>query len=141
MKKQLMGTFACICALAMVAASANLACAQDEPKEKPPMYSYVAFWNIPRAQWDELEKSNAADQKMLDKALADGSIVGYGFDLNVVHTADGMSHDDWWSAMSMAGVLNLLDKFYKSGTPTSPVLSSATKHSDAILVSHYYNWR
>ena len=86
-------------------------------------------------------RTSAADQKILDKAVADGAIVGYGSDLNLVHTADGMTHDDWWSAMSMAAVLNVLDKFYKSGTPTAPVLASATKHSDGIFVSRYYNWR
>jgi len=130
-----------VCTLAMMAASAISARAQDEVKEKPPMYSYVGFWNIPRAQWAEMEKNNAAEQKILDKALADGAIVAYGNDLNIVHTADGMTHDDWWSAMSMAAMLNVLDKFYKSGTPTSPVLASATKHTDGIFVSRYYNWR
>jgi len=125
----------------MFAASTTPAWAQDEPKEKPPMYSYVGFWSIPRAQWGEMEKGNAADQKVLDKALADGTIVGYGTDLALVHTADGTTHDDWWSAMSMAGLLNVLDKFYKSGTSTSPVLASATKHADGIFVSRYYNWR
>jgi len=125
----------------MMAASVIPARAQDEVKEKPPMYSYVGFWNIPRAQWAEMEKNNAAEQKILDKALADGAIVAYGNDLNIVHTADGMTHDDWWSAMSMAAMLNVLDKFYKSGTPTSPVLASATKHTDGIFVSRYYNWR
>ena len=141
MNRKLWSIFAGVCALAMLAASAVPACAQDEPKEKPPMYSYVGFWNIPRAQWAEMEKNNAVDQKILDKALADGTIVGYGNDLNLVHTADGMTHDDWWSAMSMAAMLNVLDRFYKSGTPTAPVLASATKHSDGIFVSRYYNWR
>jgi len=125
----------------MMAASVIPARAQDEVKEKPPMYSYVGFWNIPRAQWAEMEKNNAAEQKILDKALADGAIIAYGNDLNIVHTADGMTHDDWWSAMSMAAMLNVLDKFYKSGTPTSPVLASATKHTDGIFVSRHYNWR
>ena len=37
--------------------------------------------------------------------------------------------------MSMAAVLNVLDKFYKSGTPTSPVLASATKHADGIFAA------
>jgi hypothetical protein len=141
MKRKFCGIFAGVCALVMMAASALPVRAQDEPKEKPPMYSYVGFWNIPRAQWADMEKNNAVDQKILDKALADGAIVGYGNDLNLVHTADGMTHDDWWSAMSMGAMLNVLDKFYKSGTPTSPVLASATKHSDGIFVSRYYNWR
>ncbi len=141
MNRKQFGILAVVCALAMIAASVLPAQAQDEPKEKPPMYSYVAFWNIPRAQWADMDKNNALDQKILDKALADGSIVGYGSDLNLVHTADGMTHDNWWSAMSMAAMLNILDKFYKSGTPTSPVLASATKHSDGIFVSRHYNWR
>ncbi|MGA9799972.1 MAG: hypothetical protein WBQ68_13265 [Terriglobales bacterium] len=141
MNRKLWVVFACMCTLAMLAASAAPAYAQDEPKEKPPMYSYVAFWNIPRAQWADMDKNTAADQKVLDKLVADGTIVGYGDDLTIVHTADGMTHDDWWSAMSMATVLNVLEKFYKSGTPTAPVLASATKHSDGIFVSHYYNWR
>ncbi len=141
MNRKRYGMFAAVCALAMIAASAIPAQAQDEPKEKPPMYSYVAFWNVPRAQWADMEKNNAVDEKILDKALADGSIVGYGSDLNLVHTVDGMTHDNWWSAMSMAAVLNVLDKFYKSGTATSPVLASATKHSDGIFVTRHYNWR
>jgi hypothetical protein len=98
-------------------------------------------WNIPRAQWADMDKNNAADQKILEKALADGSVVSYGYDLTLAHTPDGTTHDDWWSSMSMAALLNVLDRFYKSGTPTSPVLASATKHSDGIFVSQHYNWR
>jgi hypothetical protein len=104
------------------------------------MYSYVSFWTIPRAQWSELEKSRAADLAILDKALASGAIVGYGDDTNLVHQSEGPTHDDWWSAMSMAGLLNVLDQFYKSGSSASPVLASSTKHSDAIFVSRFYNW-
>jgi hypothetical protein len=111
-----------------------------EVKEKPPMYSYVGFWNIPRAQWAEMDKSRAADQPVLDKALSSGTIVAYGDDTNLVHQPDGPTHDDWWSAMSMAGLLNVLDQFYKNGSSTSTVLSTATKHWDGIFVSRYYNW-
>src|ERR1700731_4559845 len=103
------GNFAGVCTLAMTAALVLPARAQDEPKEKPPMYSYVGFWNNPRAQWSEMEKNNAAEQKILDKALADGAMLSYGNGLNLVHTADGITHDDWWSAMSMAAMLNVLD--------------------------------
>ena len=103
------------------------------------MYSYVANWSIPRAQWADMEKANAADQKVLDKALADGTIVGYGSDMNLIHQPDGETHDDWWSAMSMAGLLHVLEQFYKAGNATSPVLASATKHSDSLYVSRHYN--
>ena len=67
-------------------------------------------------------------------------LVAYGDDMNLVRRPDGETHDEWWSAMSLAGVLNVLDEFYKSGSATSPVLESATKHWDECLVSRYYNW-
>ena len=138
MNRKVWGILAAVCVLAVWAVPAS---AQDEVKEKPPMYSYVSFWNIPRAQWADMEKADASDQKILDKAVADGTLVGYGNDLNLLHQPDGMTHDQWWSGMSLAAVLNVLDKFYKSGSPTSPVLESATKHADGIFVSRYYNWR
>jgi len=112
----------------------------SEVKEKPPMYSYVGNWNVPRTQWAEMEKSDAADAATLEKAMSAGTIVAYGNDVNLVHQPDGYTHDDWWSSMSMAGLLNVLEQFYKSGSTASPVLVSATKHSDAIYVSRYYNW-
>jgi len=117
-------------------------CAQTATvKEKPPMYSYVGNWTIPRAQWSEMDKSVAADQKTLEQAVANGTLVGFGNDRNLVHQPEGYTHDDWWSSMSMAGLLNVLDQFQKSGSSVSPVLSTATKHMDSIYVSRYYNWR
>jgi len=135
-----MGILAALCALAMAAVWAAPAAAQMEVKEKPPMYSYVGYWAIPRAQWAEMEKNTSADQKILDQAMVSGTIVAYGNDVNLVHQPDGATHDDWWSSMSMAGLLNVLEQFYKSGGTTTPVLASATKHGDAIFVSRFYNW-
>ena len=141
MNKQLMRVFAGLCALAMTGLMVVVAHAQtSEVKEKPPMYSYVGNWAIPRAQWAEMEKNTAADEKVLAKAFAAGTIVGYGNDVNLVHEAEGPTHDDWWSAMSMAGLINVLEQFYQSGTTTAPVLVSATKHFDNIYVSRFYNW-
>jgi hypothetical protein len=129
------------CALVMSALYVFPAGAQmSEVKEKPPMYSYVANWQIPRAHWAEMKQANAADEKILAKALADGTIVGYGNDENLVHQPDGETHDDWWSSMSMAGLIKVLDQFYESGNTTSPALNSATSHWDLIFVSRYYNW-
>ncbi len=141
MSKKLGRLFAGMCALAVAAVWTAPACAQmAEVKEKPPMYSYVGFWSIPRAQWADMEKNEAGDQKMLDQGMASGTIVAYGNDINLVHQPDGATHDDWWSSMSMAGLLNMLDQFYKSGGTTTPVLASSTKHWDSIFVTRYYNW-
>ena len=129
-----------VCVLAAGALATSASAQTSEVKEKPPMYSYVADWQIPRAQWGELEKGYAANQKILDKAMASGIIVAYGNDEALVHQSDGITHDNWWSAMSMAGLINVLEQFYQTGNATTPVLNSATKHEDFIFVSRYYNW-
>ena len=136
------GVLAWLCLILMFALSAVSVCGQTTTvKEKPPMYSYVGNWSVPRSQWSEMEKSVAADQKTLEQALASGTLVGFGNDRNLVHQPDGFTHDDWWSSLSLAGVLNVLDQFQKSGSSVTPVLSAATKHMDSIYVSRYYNWR
>jgi hypothetical protein len=141
MKTKGRNVLAGLCALAMAGTLAVPVRAQiAEVKEKPPMYTYVSNWIIPRARWAEMDKASAADDKILDKAIASGTLVAYGEDWNLVHQPENSTHDNWWSAMSMAGVLNALDEFYKAGTPTSPVLGSATKHWDNIYVSRFYNW-
>jgi hypothetical protein len=112
----------------------------SEVKEKPPLYSYISNWDIPRAQWSEMAKADDTDRPILEKAMAGGSIVGYGSDVNLIHRVDGESHDQWWQATSMAGLLSVLEQFYQAGNSTSPVLASATRHWDDLFVSRYYNW-
>ena len=142
MSKRSLCIFTGLCVFMMLAQWAVPSGAQNsEVKEKPPMYSYIANWQIPRAHWADMEKDNAANKAILDKAMADGTIIGYGNDENLVHQPDGETHDNWWSAMSMAGIIKVLDMFYASTNRASDVLASATKHWDLILVSRYYNWR
>lgn len=134
--------FASVGALALSAVWAGQAGAQTpEVKEKPALYTYVADWNIPREKWADMEKSYAPEQQLLDKAVAAGTLVGYGHDVTLVHEGDGVTHDEWWSAMSLAGVLNVLDQLEKSSDSTSSVLVTATNHFDNVYVSRYYNWR
>jgi len=138
MNKRLWSVFAGLCGLMMLTLCAIPSGAQmSEANKKPPMYSYIANWQIPRANWADMEKANSADRAILEKALADGTIVGYGDDENLVHQPDGETHDNWWSAMSMAGLIKVLDQFYASPNSTSPALASATKHWDLIFVSQY----
>ncbi len=127
-------------ALSLGLAAAVRAQSTTEVKEKPPMYTYVSSWSVPRAQWAEMKKSTANDDDMMNKAFASGAVVGWGNDTNMVHTPEGSTHDQWWSSMSMAGLLSVLEELYKSGSPVAPVLSTTTKHDDVILVSRYYNW-
>ena len=142
MKTMLRGIAVIVCSSAGLGFAAAPAGAQTpEVKQKPPMYTYVSNWTIPRAKWADIAKENADTNKTLAKDLQSGTIVGYGDDENLVHTPDGSTHDNWWSAMSLAGLLDVLEAFYKSGTVASPALVSATKHSDQVLVARYYNWK
>jgi hypothetical protein len=104
-------------------------------KEKPPMYSYIAIWNIPRAQWAARENQAAAARKILDRAIANGTISAYGFDGNPLH-------DTFWLALSRAGLEKVRDEFQKAGIAVVPSTAGAGAPPPvSILVSRYYNWR
>ncbi|HTY61639.1 MAG TPA: hypothetical protein VMG30_05225 [Acidobacteriota bacterium] len=131
--KKLWAAFAALIILAMSAVRTAPAGAQiTGVKEKPPMYSYIAVWNIPRAQWAARENQAAAARKILDRAISDRTIVAYGFDENPLH-------DTFWLAMSRAGLQSVADQFHKAGiTTASP--AGTTPPAPSILVSRYYNW-
>jgi len=139
MSKRMLWALVGSCALLTLAIPSHAQ--SSDVKEKPALYSYVSHWAIPRAHWADMQKADESDNEILEKALADGTIVGYGHDETMVHQADSGTHDDWWEAHSMAGLLKVLDQFYASGSTTSDPLTSATAHSDTISVSHYYNWK
>jgi hypothetical protein len=142
MNRRSLSVFTGLCALVFSALCAMPLGAQTaEVKEKPAMYSYIANWQIPRAHWADFDKTTSARNEILDKALADGTIVGYGDDMTLVHTPDGETHDNWWAAMSMAGLVKVLDKFFAADISASPNSASPTKHWDNIYVSRYYNWK
>jgi hypothetical protein len=130
-------------AFAALGAATTPAPAQTtEVKERPPMYTYESWWVIPRARWGDMDKDNAnMNQKVLAPAFADGTLLGYGDDSNLVHTADGPTHDSWHQARSMADLLKVLNALYGSGGATSSVLVSSTKHWDGLYVSRFYNWK
>jgi len=139
MNKNHLRVLSALCATVLLSMGTSEVRAQSvEVKEKPRMYTYFANWQFPRARWGEIDKLHAADKKLLDQAISSGTLVAYGDDANLVHQPEGPTHDNWWQAMSMAGVLDVLESLTNSGP--APVLASATKHSDAIYVSHFYNW-
>ena len=121
-----------------VTALAGLARAQ-EVKPKPPMYSYVAEWQVPRDKWADFEKASDSTISVMEKAAAEGTLVGYGQDVVMAHSADGATHDDWWAANSMAGLVKVLERARATASTTSSAMSVATKHWDGMYVSRYYN--
>ncbi|HEV2323375.1 MAG TPA: hypothetical protein VGS10_05450 [Terracidiphilus sp.] len=141
MSKSRWSIVAGLCTVAVGTVAIAQASAQTEAvKAKAPMYSYVSSWQIPRAHWGEMKNETAAEKEIMDKAMADGTLLGWGYDQNLVHTANGWTHDDWFSSSSMGGLMTVLKQLYASGTSTSPVLESATNHYDLVFVSRFYGW-
>lgn len=141
MSRRVLFVFTGLCGLMMFTLCTVPAGSQSsEVKEKPPMFTYVAEWQIPRAHWADFEKSGSAVNAIMDKAQADGIIVGHGRDENLVHQTKGSTHDNWWAATSMAGIVKVLDQLRSSGNSSSEALNSATGHWDSIFMSRYYNW-
>jgi len=129
--------------LAMLGMTATLAVAQtDEVREKPPLYRYVSYWTFPRAHWADVDKHNATGNlKVLAPALADGTLVGYGDEENLLHSTEGFTHDNWWQANSVAGLMKVVEAFHKGGDSSSPLLVSSTRNWDQVFLSRFYNWK
>lgn len=140
MRKSKRILYAGVCAFALATMLTTRVSAQTGAvKAKAPMYSYISNWTIPRAHWGEM-KTDPAEAEIMQKAMADGTLVGYGTDQNMVHTQDGWTHDDWFSSMSEGGIYSVLKQMYASGSATTSVLESATGHHDMVMMSRYYGW-
>jgi len=142
MRKGLWCVFTGLCSLLMLTVCAVPAGAQmTEVKPKPPMFSYIANWQFPRSSFADVDKLLANGNPALEKAYADGTIIGYGHDKNLVHSTEGETHDTWWSAMSMGALIKALSQVTASEIANNPTMTGATKHWDEIFVSRYYNWK
>lgn len=124
----------CLAALATVPGNAQAA-----PASKPPIYLYSADWAVPRAQWGDMVKLDEQDRSILDKLVADGTLLGYGAYTNLIHQEGGPTHGSWFSAASEGNLLKALETIYaQPGLTTDPV-QAASKHWDQIFVSEIYS--
>lgn len=108
----------------------------DEPpieiKAQPPMYSYIAVWNIPESEWEKRNDQAEAAKKILDQAIDNNTIFSYGYDRNPLH-------DTFWLSMSKAGLETVRDQFQKIGISKVPAKEDIKVIPASILVSRYYN--
>jgi len=132
-----------VAGLAVLGMTATSAGAQtDAVKEKPLLIRYEAYWTFPPAHWGDVDKDNAtSNQKVLAPALADGTLVGYGDDENLVRSREAYTHSNWWLANSTPGVLKVLDTFEKGGGSNSSRLINSTQHWTQKYSSPFYNWK
>jgi len=105
---------------------------------KPPVYTYVAQWSIPRAQWGDMAKMQQANTAVLDRLVADGTLVSYGLYETAVHDPKGPTHGNWFQASSMAGIFKALDALQGSTASNGQLLGSGP-HEDLLLVSRDYD--
>jgi hypothetical protein len=138
MRIRSVGALLILCALTLVPFSANRASAQSQTAEKPPLYTYVSEWTVPRAMWADYLKGDAADNDAMKKAVADGTLVAFGTYVVLNHQEGQPTHGSWFSASSMASILKFLEGLRTAPGATAPPLAAA-KHWDYILQSRNYD--
>ena len=125
-------------ALVLAALCADRTSAQSQTAEKPPLYTYVSEWTVPRAMWADYLKGDTADIDLMKKAVADGTIVSFGSYTVLNHQEGQATHGTWFSAGSMANILKFLEGLRTAPAATAPPLAAA-KHWDYILQSRDYD--
>lgn len=114
------------CALALspiwVAAQAN---------QEQSYYTYVSQWQVPRADWANFEKQEKTDDALLQKLVSDGTIIAFGDEVIRVHTPEGYTHADWFTATSRANLLKALEEVWT--TASNAAFVATTKHEDLFL--------
>jgi hypothetical protein len=136
-KRSLWWLFSLIFCLAVATASPSQA--QMAAPSKPPIYLYTSSWAVPRAQWGEMAKIDNLDKPLLDKFIADGTLVGYGAYTNLIHQEGEPTHGTWFTATSEGNLLKVLEAFYAHPGSTDAPVEGASKHWDQILTSEVYN--
>jgi len=90
-------------------------------QDQPPLYTRIASWNIARVNWADFEKDyKKNEQPVMEKLLADGVIIQYGFDAVTVHTPEGQTHSNWFSARTLANLEKALDTLVAASEKLSP---------------------
>ena len=138
MQKQTRWAF-CILSLCLVVTFVVPLAGQTANQGKPPIYTYVAEWSVPRAQWADMEKVADEDKPVLDKLVADGTLTSYGAYTNLIHQEGEPTHGTWFSATSEGNLLKALEMIYKQPSLVSAPVQGASKHWDQILVDRIYN--
>jgi hypothetical protein len=104
----------------------------------PVVYTYVSQFQVPRANWAQYsEDTEKTFVPVVDKLMADGTLVGYSTFEQVVHTPDGYTHGAAWSSNTIAGLMKVLDEVRKNGPRPGQI--AATKHEDLLMQSTMYH--
>lgn len=106
----------------------NSAIAQDQGTT---YYTYVSQWTVPRADWAAFAKQDQATVAQMKQAVSSGLLVAWGAAETRVHTPDGFTHAEWFTATSRDNLLKVLEGQWTGATNSSYV--AATRHEDLFL--------
>jgi hypothetical protein len=120
---------AVVCALAL----ASFAVASPAQAQEQTHYTFVSWWAVPRAQWTDFEKSQDQTTSLLERLVADGTLVAWGSSAVLVHTEDGFTHANWFVSTTQSGITKTLGALRSSSR--TQALSNSTKHMDLMLHS------
>jgi hypothetical protein len=118
-----------VCALTLV----SLMVAASAPAQEQTHYTFVSDWAVPRAQWADFEKSQEQTTSVLERLVADGTLVAWGSSAALVHTEDGYTHTTWFVSTTQSGIIKTLEALRAASR--SQALASTTKHMDLMLHS------
>jgi hypothetical protein len=127
-----------VCMLPALLLSGSTSSAQAAKDEKPPLYTYVSEWSVPRAMWADYQKQQVSENEGLNKLVSDGTLISFGSFSVLNHQEGQATHGTWFSATSMAGILKVLEGLRAGPDSAGPVLA-ASKHWDYIVSSRDYN--
>jgi hypothetical protein len=114
--------------------------AQGNPNAQP-IFTYVSLWGVPRAQWGDMAKVDAeVKAAVLDPLVANGTLLGHGAFVNLVHSDGGYTHGEWFQATSIAGLLKTNETLSTQPFATAPV-RAASKHLDYLMISTIHGSR
>ena len=127
--KKFLTNWGCVAVLFFgVVLMASPALAQQETQQ---YYTYVSQWAVPRDQWNAFDKQETSDIPRMQKLVSDGILVDWGNLSTRVHTPDGYTHVEFFTATSRANLLKALEQEWTTATNASFI--AATKHQDLFL--------
>ena len=101
-------------------------------QQEPTIYTFIAHFDVPRPQWDEMTRNVEQDVRpVMERMLADGTIESWGNEERIIHEENGTTHGVWWAATSIAGLERVREELIK--IPSSPALNNP--HHDHLFES------
>jgi hypothetical protein len=127
------GLVAALLALAGAATAGQAGGRAQAAAAEQAVYTYVAFWSVPRADWSAVEDYYKASVPLMKKLMDAGTILGWGQARAFVHDQSGVTHLDWFTARGFADLAKTLDAIRAAGP--LPAAFGNAKHHDEIVRS------